>query len=164
MPRARALPVLAAALLALAGPARAADMQASSLAWLAGCWAAEHGEAGSGEHWLPPAGGTLLGVSRTVRNGQTVAHEFMQIRSDAEGRLVYIALPSGQREATFTATLLDAQQVAFENPAHDFPQRIVYRLQQPDRLLARIEGTRKGIARAVDFPLRRVPCEPVAER
>lgn len=162
--RAPALFALAVALLALAAPVRAQDMQPSSLAWLAGCWRAENGEAGSGEHWLAPAGGTMLGVGRTVRQGKTVEHEFMQIRNDGEGRLVYIALPSGQREATFAATRLDAQQVVFENPEHDFPQRVIYRLQDADRLLARIEGRRKGVDRAIDFPLRRVPCETAAER
>ena len=37
-------------------------------------------DAGSGEQWMTPAGGTLLGISRTVAKGRTVAHEFMQIR------------------------------------------------------------------------------------
>jgi len=58
---------------------------AAALAWLAGCWASEGGEPGSGEQWMPPAGGTLLGTSRTVAKGRTVAHEFMQIREQEPG-------------------------------------------------------------------------------
>ena len=37
------------------------------VAWISGCWIAEGKEHGSGEMWLAPAGGTMLGVSRTVR-------------------------------------------------------------------------------------------------
>lgn len=136
----------------------AQDADVAALSWLAGCWAAESGEAGSGEQWMPPAGGTMLGVGRTIRNGRTVDHEFLQIRLNAEGKLVYVALPARQKEATFVATHVGEGAVTFENPQHDFPQRILYRLQPGDRLAARIEGLRGGQLRGIDFPMRRVPC------
>jgi hypothetical protein len=82
----------------------AQDAELSKLAWLAGCWAAERGDAGSGEQWTPLAGGTMLGVGRTVRDGKTVEYEFLQIRRNEDGKVVYIALPSGQAEASFTLT------------------------------------------------------------
>ncbi len=50
---------------------------------------------------MPLAGGTMLGVGRSVKGGRTVAHEFMQIRTDAQGPLVFVALPSGRQETTF---------------------------------------------------------------
>lgn len=137
----------------------AADSDVTSLAWLAGCWSPEKGEAGSVEHWLPPAGGTMLGVSRTVKNGQTVEFEFMQLRVNAEGKLVFIALPSGQKQTTFVASAVGKHSVTFENPQHDFPQKVTYRLESSERLVARIEGTRGGKLRGVDFPMRRVTCE-----
>ncbi len=139
--------------------ARAEDAQLERLNWLAGCWAAEQGEAGSVEHWLPLAGGTMLGIGRTVRNGRTVEHEFMQIRLDAEGRPVLIAQPSRQKEATFVATSIGERAVTFENPAHDFPQRVIYRAVGDTGLAARIEGTRNGASRGIDFPMQRVACE-----
>ena len=132
---------------------------AAALAWLAGCWATLEGEPGSGEQWMPPAGGTLLGVSRTVKGGRTVAHEFMQIRETAPGRLAFIANPSGQAQATFPAKSLGTHEIVFENPAHDFPQRVIYRLDDAGFLRARIEGEIDGKPRAEDFPMRRVSCE-----
>src|SRR5687767_3584992 len=105
--------------------ATAAD-DVTALAWMAGCWAPEQGEAGSVEHWLPPAGGTMLGVSRTVKNGQTVEFEFMQLRVNSEGKLVFIALPSRQKETTFVASRVGKDSVTFENPDHDFPQKVSY--------------------------------------
>lgn len=138
--------------------AASADGDVTSLAWLAGCWSPEKGDPGSVEHWLPPAGGTMLGVSRTVKNGQTVEFEFMQLRVNAAGKLVFIALPSGQKETTFVASSVGKDSVTFENPQHDFPQKVIYRLESAGRLIARIEGNRGGTPRGFDFSMRRVSC------
>ena len=147
---------------ALLGPCVACAALAQpleQLAWLAGCWNADSGEPGSSEHWMALAGGTMLGVGRTVRGGRTVEFEFMQIRTDAEGKVVFVARPSGQREASFTLKTHAANEVTFENLAHDFPQRIIYRLHPDDKLAARIEGMRSGVLRGIDFPMRRVSCD-----
>ena len=144
------------------GSLTAAVAQSSALdrlAWLGGCWAIETAEAGSVEHWTLPAGGTLLGISRTVRAGKTTEYEFLQIREAADGRLVYVALPSGQKETAFPMVRLNDEEVVFENPAHDFPQRILYRRDGSNRLVARIEGLRGGKLRAIDFPMKRTSCE-----
>ena len=153
-----ALPLIALTALAPA-LVRAEDAPLERLGWLAGCWAAEQGEAGSVEHWLPLAGGTMLGIGRTVKNGRTVEHEFMQIRLNAEGQPVFIAQPSRQKEATFVATSIGERAVTFENPTHDFPQRVIYRAVGESGLAARIEGQRNGTTRGIDFPMRRVACE-----
>ncbi|OYT92733.1 MAG: hypothetical protein CFE43_06585 [Burkholderiales bacterium PBB3] len=139
--------------------AHAQESPLATLAWLAGCWASETGEVGSGEHWLPLAGGTMLGVGRTVKNGKTVSHEFLQIRVNAEGKPVYIAIPSGQKEASFVAILVADGAVTFENLQHDFPQRILYKALPDNRLAARIEGLRNGALRGIDFPMKRVSCD-----
>jgi hypothetical protein len=46
----------------------------------------------------------------------------------------------------------------FENAAHDFPQRVLYRREAADRLVARIEGLRNGQPRGIDFPMQRMAC------
>jgi hypothetical protein len=130
----------------------------ADLAWLAGCWASEGGEPGSEEHWLAPAGGTLLGVSRTVKGGKTVAWEYLQIRQTADGHVDFVANPSGQAQTAFRLVSLDGTAAVFENPGHDFPQRVLYRVEG-DLLRARIEGTVGGEARGVDFPMQRRDCE-----
>lgn len=156
--------LFASTLLALAPSLSAAPAPAppaatiESLAWLAGCWQNEGAEAGSGEHWMPLAGGTLLGSSRTVRNGRTVAYEFMQIRQREDGSVVFIALPSGQQETTFVLSRQDDSSSTFSNPGHDFPQRVIYAQRGPDRLQARIEGTRDNVVKGVDFPMHRIAC------
>lgn len=92
----------------------------------------------------------MLGMSRTIRNGTTVEHEFLQIRLES-GRLAYEARPSGQQPAIFPLKAFDDESVVFENLSHDFPQRIIYR-RTADGVTARIEGTSDGKTRGIDFP------------
>lgn len=106
---------------------------------------------------MKPAGGTMLGMSRTVEDGRTVEWEFLQLR-EAGNHLVYIAHPSNQARAEFRWISGTATSARFENPDHDFPQVITYTLQPDGSLLGRIEGTVKGAPRAVDFPMQRGGC------
>lgn len=140
-------------------PMAAIPATIDDLAWLSGCWAAADQEAGSGEQWMPPAGGTMFGVSRSVRDGKTVAFEFIRIVEQEDGGLEFIASPSGQSTTSFSMSSVNDKEVIFENPGHDFPQRIIYRLMSEEVLLGRIEGTTNGTERAVDFPMERISCE-----
>ena len=151
--------LLAATLALSAGAALAEPDPVDQLAWLQGCWRAAGAEAGSVEQWTAPAGGTMLGLSRTVKGGKTVAHEFMQIRETAPGKLAYIAMPSGQTTTSFALVQASASHAVFENPAHDFPQRVSYRRDGALILTARIEGTINGKPKAIDFPLQRIGCD-----
>jgi hypothetical protein len=154
-PATRLLPILFAAFTACTGvPAATID----EVAWIAGCWALEDAEPGSGEQWTSAAGGTMLGTNRAVRDGRTEAFEFLQIRETEEGSLVYIAAPEGKTETRFALVSIGPTLVVFENAINEFPQRIIYSLVGDDSLTARVEGELEGEQRAADFPMRRVSC------
>ena len=108
------------------------------------------------EFWLPPAGGTMMGISRTIAKEKTVEYEFLVLRGGANG-LEYVAKPSGQAETIFTATRVARHEAVFENPAHDFPTRITYRLTATG-LAATIDGMMNGKPRAIDFKYQRGDC------
>jgi len=158
-PRRLRLPSLLFAFAVSCGAAQAEDHDITQLNWLPGCWKAEGGEAGSVEQWMPLAGGSLLGMGRTVKSGKTVAHEFMRIALQPDGRLAFHAQPSGQPAASFTAVSLSDTEVVFENLQHDFPQRVVYARDGATRLAARIEGQHHGKTRSIPFPMQRVSCD-----
>jgi hypothetical protein len=127
-------------------------------AWIKGCWELRKGSSVVEEQWLPPRGGIMLGVSRSVRDGRLGDYEFMLIRSDSGG-LVYEAHQSGQPSASFRAgSSASSSEVVFENPAHDYPQRIGYRRESSDRLLAWIDGADRGVPRRVEFRYQRASC------
>ncbi|HEY1111726.1 MAG TPA: DUF6265 family protein [Opitutaceae bacterium] len=134
--------------------AESAKATVADLAWLAGTWSFERNGRVVTERWTAPAGGMMLGTSQTVASGRTLDYEFVVLRTDKEGRVAYVAKPSSQPEATFTLVKLADREVVFENPAHDFPQRISYTLKPDGTLLAAIEGTKDGKTRRMEFSYR----------
>lgn len=129
-----------AALLLIASPLTAQDAT-SRVSWLSGCWENRSGNRVTLEHWTPPAGGLMLGASRTVAGG--VARQFEHLRLHAAGdTLVYTAIPSGQRETAFRSTVVSDTSFVVENPAHDFPTRISYTRVTNDSVVALVEGPR----------------------
>lgn len=133
----------------------AAPASLARLGWLAGAWQFEKDGRVVTELWMAPEGMTMLGMSRTVVAGTTKEYEFVLLR-ETDDQIVYIARPSGQEEAKFVLRSLSDVEVVFENPAHDFPQLIRYRLNPDGGMLATIEGTVRGKSRRVEFPYRRV--------
>lgn len=128
------------------------------LAWMTGCWEGDSGKRVVEEHWTKPLGQSLLGMSRTVTGGKTVAYEFMRIHLD-EANLMFTAQPSGQKEASFRLIRSSDTEIVFENPAHDFPQRVIYRRDSSGGLVGRIEGKLNGKDRAVDLPMKKAKCD-----
>lgn len=123
--------------IALPEPAKATI---SDLAWLAGAWTGTRGSKGQTsieERWSPPLGGAMLAVSRTVTRERMVAFEFLRI-VEREGGLVYVAQPNGGARTDFALTAFEGTRAVFENPRHDFPQRITYELSPEGNLTASI--------------------------
>lgn len=129
-----------------------------SLAWMAGCWASEGAEPGSGEQWTASAGGTMFGVSRTLSDGKTVFYEFMILRQTEPSGLELVALPLGRSETAFQMIEWGETSAVFENPENDFPQRIRYWLADADHLKARIEGEVDGKLETGDFAMVGTDC------
>lgn len=135
--------------------AAAADL--SKLDWLAGCFAMETPRGVKiVEHWTRPEGGLMLGVNRTVRGDKAVAFEFLRIQVDGDA-LVYTAMPNGKNETPFRSTSQTDAEVVFENPAHDFPKRILYR-KSADGVFARVDGGDAAPGKKQEFALKSVPC------
>ncbi len=127
------------------------------LAWLAGCWESSSGSTTVEEHWTTPRAGTMLGVGRTVRLGKLVGHEFLMLEL-RDTTLTYVAHPSGQATAAFSARAVSDSQAVFANPTHDFPQRIGYHRLGADSLIAWFEGSIGGETQRREFRFVHIPC------
>jgi Domain of unknown function (DUF6265) len=132
---------------ALSGVANAEGV--ADLSWLTGCWVQADGDRVVEEYWTTPSGGVIMGAGKTLRAGKLRNYEHMRIEAIA-GVLTFTAIPLGQAEASFTAKSQAEGEVVFENLAHDFPQRVMYRKAQ-NGLSARIEGVVNGQTRGIDF-------------
>ena len=81
----------------------------------------------------------LIGYSRSGR-GETVREfEFLRIQAGADGALAYWASPGGRAPVAFRLVSASGTEAVFENPQHDFPQRIRY-VRAGDRLTATISA------------------------
>ncbi len=93
------------------------------------------------ERWQVDRGG-YVGLGATLKNGKVQFQEKLRIEEDHEG-VHYIAdVPDNPAPVRFRLVEIGEGSVAFENPAHDFPKRIAYRLDG-DRLEARVSGGRR---------------------
>jgi len=124
-------------------------------AWLAGSWVLDDGKQHVEEFWSTPAPDMLIGMSRTLRAGKTTAFEFLRIVAREDG-VFYVAQPRGRPPVEFRLQSLDGEQAVFVNPGHnDHLQRIFYRHNADDSLVARIEGVDAGRTFAEDYVYRR---------
>jgi hypothetical protein len=137
---------------AAANPESGAGWTIADLAWMTGDWQTDPtGRAVSEEHWTRPAGGSMVGVSRTLVGDRTASFEFLRIELRGES-IFYIANPKGLCPATdFKLNRLSGQEAVFENPQHDFPKRIIYRKNSEGGLSAIVDGGEGTKSERFDF-------------
>jgi hypothetical protein len=151
-------PILCVILLSAAVGAQGNSAEMWKLGFISGCW--KGGDSGLilEEQWTRPAGQSMLGVGRTIKAGKTEFYEFLQIRERSDG-IFYIAEPNGEKAVSFKLVKVNDTQAIFENPQHDFPQRITYQRTIDGSLLASLEGTESGKPKRVEFAMKRVRCD-----
>jgi hypothetical protein len=122
----------------------------NDLAWLAGAWGSTVKGTETEEHWIAPKGDMMLGVNRTVSATGRSFYEFLRIAKTPTG-ISYFASPAGRPATEFPMNELGDKKVVFENPKHDFPQRISYWIDKDGFLNARIEGKVKDQSRSQEW-------------
>jgi hypothetical protein len=141
----------------------------AGLAWLEGHWRSG-GEDAFDETWLPAGGGSMAAVSRLVHGGKANLYELSAIEETDAGLVLRIrhfgpGLEPWKSEAEATPTWALSKsapnEVVFEDATRDFPRRISYRREagsagKPDALVARLEGSKDGKPREMEFRLTRV--------
>jgi len=142
-------------------PTAAVNRDLGSLSWLVGCWRMDTAKTTVEEYWMAPSGDSMLGMSRTVREGKLVGYELLLL-INTEAGLVYRAHPSGQAMANFHATEASRRGVVFENPNHDFPRRIAYWPVGENGLTARVDDGSDKQSYTIEY--RRSDCPGPTER
>lgn len=120
--------------------------------WMEGCWQHESGT--TRESWQRGFDGLLFGQSVTIKDGKLTFFEDIRIER-VDRSLRYVVSPGGGAPVTFKATQQSLSSITFENPSHDFPQRIHYEVSETG-IAAHISDTEGG--NRMDFPMRSVAC------
>jgi hypothetical protein len=133
----------------------AAVVGQADLSWLAGYWLSCRPERQVSETWTGPREGVMSGVTVTTRPGRPVQVEFARIAA-RDGVTAFHAVPDGQPPADFAVRTLERRRVVFENPAHDFPQRVIYE-RNGGTLTGRIEGRIGAAERSAEWVYKASP-------
>jgi hypothetical protein len=132
----------------------------AALHWLSGHWCMQRADELIEELWLAPSGGLLIGMGRTVKQGEARAFEYLRIER-RQGAVTFLAQPNGTPPTPFRLTASGTDWARFENPIHDFPRRVEYR-RTANGLSARISGPGgfgadgQGAETSIDFDY--LPC------
>ena len=156
--------VTVATLFALGAQDVVAQSPLEAAAFMAGCW---RGSAGADrtieEYYTTPGGNLMQGMTRYlgsrpgVQGPLTVDFEFTLLDVDHD-KIRLRPHPKGQPSVTFAEIERAPGRLVWENPTHDFPQRISYTKAPGDSLIARIEGTTSNGHRAIEWRMGRFAC------
>jgi hypothetical protein len=146
-------------LCAIAFAARAEDLKdISHVGFMAGCWSTTDKGETTEEMWTKPAGGTMLGLSRTVKDGKTTFTEHMQMGETNGVLTMFVQLKLAEKATAFKLTITAANEAVFTTGL-EWPRQLSYKLRPDGTLFARIEGKQGGREMAIDFPYKRAKCE-----
>lgn len=127
------------------------DENMQKLLWIVDNWVSHEENKVSTEKWVKVNDNLYEGESVTKVKGNTVFHEILKLEKNDEG-IFYIAdVPHNPGPVKFRLTSVNDTVAVFENPAHDFPEKITY-VNENGNLHAFIEGPGKdGVNKKIDF-------------
>ena len=125
--------------------------------WLVGTWGNTTKEGILTETWTEQNDSVLKGESYFVIGKDTVFSEKISLEQKGDS-LFYIPIVKNQNEGkpvSFKLTAATDSQLVFENPKHDFPQKVTYTKVGADSLVAEISGVKDGKPNSESFPMKK---------
>lgn len=125
--------------------------------WLLGNWENNTSEGNFSENWKKVNDSVFHGDSYFAKDGDTVFAETV-VLDQISGNMAYtVTVPSqnDEKPVRFEMTSVNENQVTFENPAHDFPNKISYRKITNDSIVAEISGNMGNKQESQKFPMKR---------
>ena len=125
--------------------------------WLIGSWGNTTKEGILTETWTAQNDSILKGESYFVTGKDTVFSEKISLEQKGDS-LFYIPIVKNQNEGkpvSFKLTAATDSQLVFENPKHDFPQKVTYTKVATDSLVAEISGIKDGKPSTESFPMKK---------
>jgi hypothetical protein len=114
--------------------------------WLLGNWENKSDDGDLLETWKKVNDSIYDGESYFIKGKDTLHFEKIQMKQKGEA-LYYIATIKGQNDdqpVTFKYNDTIEKQLVFENPKHDYPQKISYSQITKDSIVIQISGSQQG--------------------
>jgi hypothetical protein len=114
--------------------------------WLIGNWENKSPDGILTENWKKVNDSTFSAVSLFIKGKDTLHSEKITLSQQGE-MLMYSATVNGQnndKAIDFPSTTETENKLIFENPSHDYPQKITYSKGANNTLTAEISGDLRG--------------------
>jgi Tol biopolymer transport system component len=114
----------------------------SGLGWLLGQWRSVNGDLVTTEAWERVSAKTFEGIGevRALADGRLQSRETLRLVEMSGAVFLVAKVAHNDCPVGFRLADCSAETAVFENPGHDFPTRIAYRLESGDRLSATVSG------------------------
>jgi hypothetical protein len=125
--------------------------------WLLGKWETKTADGNLSESWKQLNDSTFQGESFFIKNKDTLHFETIILQQKG-AELIYSATVKGQnndKPVPFKITSETEKQLVFENPKHDYPQKITYTQIKKDSLVASISGVQLGKPSSEKFGMKK---------
>lgn len=114
--------------------------------WLIGTWENKSQDGVLTESWKKVNDSTFTATSYFIKNDDTLHSEKITLAQKGK-MLLYSAAVNGQnndKAIDFGSTTESENKLVFENPSHDYPQKITYTKGANNTLTAEISGNLQG--------------------
>ncbi len=121
--------------------------------WLLGTWHTETPDGNLKELWSRKNDSTFLGQSYFINKKDTIHFETINLIEE-NGVLLYITTIKGENQnlpTTFKFSETEENELFFENPKHDYPSKIIYRLKDSVNIDVTISGKQLGKSTSETF-------------
>ncbi|TRX32390.1 hypothetical protein FNW52_17050 [Flavobacterium sp. ZT3R18] len=125
--------------------------------WLLGKWENKTDGGILSENWKRLNDSTFQAESFFIKDKDTLHFESITLQQNGE-ELFYNATVKGQNDdksVSFNLTSETEKKLVFENPKHDYPQKITYSLINKDSLVAEISGIQLGKPSSEKFGMKK---------
>lgn len=126
--------------------------------WLLGNWENEMPEGVLTETWTKENDSTFSGTTYFIINKKDTVHSEVIILRQLNDVLVYRPTVKGQNNdepVDFKLSSESENSFSFENPKHDYPQKIVYKKVNETNLVATISGIQQGKQSSESYPMKK---------
>lgn len=125
--------------------------------WLLGKWENKSDEGYLLEVWTKVNDSLFLGESYFIKEKDTLHSEKIELQQKGEN-LLYVSTIKGQnndKPITFKHKVEIEKQLVFENPATEYPKKIVYKPIAEDRVLIEVSGIEHGKSSSVRYSMKK---------
>ena len=126
--------------------------------WLLGTWTQQSEQGILEETWKSVNDSTFEGTSYFIKGKDTLHNETIVLQQKGEN-LIYKATVKGENNdeaVSFPLTSTIEKNLVFENPKHDYPQKINYKLANATTLIAKISGKQAGKITSETYTLKKM--------